>query len=87
MPWARIAAAGTLLAGGALLLNGKRQAGVAVAAAGTALALLEQQEMIRSWWNQLPGYLEEAQQLLGHVQGAVDELAFQQQKLTKILSR
>jgi hypothetical protein len=87
MPWVRVAAAGALVAGGVLMLNGKRRAGLAVAAAGTTMALLEQQETLRAWWNEIPDYLDEAQRLLDHVQGAVAQLAGQREKLRRILSR
>ena len=43
----RIAAAGTLITSGALLLAGKRRAGLLAAATGTSLALLDQQETLR----------------------------------------
>jgi uncharacterized protein (DUF1697 family) len=87
MNWVGFAAAGTLVASGALLLAGKRRAGMVAAASGTALALLDQQETLRSWWNTLPGYLEEVQRMLSQVQGTVDELAAQREKLRRVLSR
>ena len=59
--WVRIAAGTALLAGGLLLLTGQKRAAMAVAAAGTALAMLDQQEMLRSWWRELPGYIDQVQ--------------------------
>ncbi len=59
--WVGLLAAGTLMAGGALLVSGKKRAGLLVAAAGTALALMEEKEAIESLWKKLPGYLREAQ--------------------------
>ena len=56
--WVGVAVGGTLLLGSVLLISGKRRAGLMVTAAGTALALLEEQETVRSWWNALPQYLE-----------------------------
>ena len=82
----RYAAAGTLAAGGALFLLGNRRAGLLAAAAGTALAMLDQQETVKAWWGALPVYLDEAQTLIGRVQGAVDEMVAQQQKLRKVLA-
>ena len=83
----RYAAAGTLAAGGALYVLGNRRLGLIAAAAGTAMAVLDQQEMVRTWWNALPVYLDEAQSLIGRVQGAVDEMVAQQQKLRKVLAQ
>jgi hypothetical protein len=87
MNWVGFAAAGTLVAGGILLLAGKRRAGMVAAASGTALALLDQQETLSAWWNTLPGYIEEVQRMLGQVQGTVDELATQREKLRRVLTR
>jgi hypothetical protein len=85
--WARIAAAGTLIASGALLLSGKRRAGMVAAATGTSLALLDQRETLRAWWNVLPDYLDDVQQVLGRAQCAVNDLAAQREKVQRILSR
>jgi len=60
---------------------------VRVAAAGTALVILDQREAVRRWWSNLPGYLEEVQSVLGRVQGAVDELAVQGERLRNVLER
>jgi len=83
----RVAAAGTLLASGVLLLAGQRRAGLVAAASGTALALLDQQETLRIWWNALPGYIDDLQKLLGQVQGTVEVFDAQREKLHQVLSR
>lgn len=83
--WIKIAAGGTLLAGGLLVLTGNRKAGIATAAAGTALALLDQQQLIRSWWNQIPGYVDQVQNLIGKMQGAIDDMAEKREKLRDAL--
>ena len=57
--WVRAAAAGSLAAGGVLLMTGQRRAGLVAAAAGTALTAFDQSETVRSWWSQFPGYLDE----------------------------
>lgn len=85
--WVKIAAGGTLMAGALLVLTGNRKSGIAVAATGTALAVLDQQELIVSWWRQLPGYIERAQQLIGQVQGAVEEMASKRDALRQALHR
>jgi hypothetical protein len=80
-------AAGSLAAGGALLATGNKRAGLVVAAAGTALAMADQQEDMRQLWSALPGYLENLQQFLGRVQTALDDVSSQREKLQKILKR
>ena len=47
--WTHLVAAGALVAGGVLLVSGHRKAGLGVAAAGTALALLEEPAVIENW--------------------------------------
>ncbi|MDR3723238.1 MAG: hypothetical protein P4K83_01960 [Terracidiphilus sp.] len=87
LPWARIAAAGTLIVGGGLLLGGKRKPGLVAAAAGASLAALDQQDTIRAWWNELPEYIGNAQNLLGQVQETLDTVSEQRDKLAKALHR
>jgi hypothetical protein len=85
--WIRFAAAGTLAAGGALLLTGNRRAGLVMAASGAALAMLDQQETVRAWWDMLPGFLEELQTLLSRAQAAVEDLSTHSQKLRRALGK
>jgi hypothetical protein len=85
--WVRVAASGSLLAGGILLLTGHRRAGLVACASGTALALLDQQEALCSWWNALPGYIEDLQVILTQMQGAVTEISAQRDKIHRVLSR
>jgi hypothetical protein len=85
--WTSLLAAGTLLVGGALMVTGHRRAGLAVAATGTALALLEEQEIVAEWWKNLPGYLSEAQHFLDKVEGYLEEATIQGQRLQGILRR
>lgn len=86
-PWLRIAAAGTLIAGGGLLLGGKQKAGLATASAGAALALLDQKETVLSCWDQLPGRIAQFQQLLGQLQETLDGVATQRDQIARILGR
>jgi hypothetical protein len=85
--WARIAAGGSLLAGALLLLSGRRKAGLITCAAGTALAVLDQQETVKEWWNALPAYIDKAQGMLGKVEQTVSEVAAQRERLHGILTR
>ena len=63
--WVRTVAAGSLVTGAVLLATGKRKAGLAVAAAGTVFALLEDPEGVKKVWNSLPGLSRERAQLPG----------------------
>jgi hypothetical protein len=85
--WARMAAGGTLLVSALLLLTGHRKAGLASAAAGTTLALLDQQSVVKSLWNALPGYVDDAQHMIGKVEESVIELSNQRDRLHKILNK
>ena len=87
MSWVRIAAAGTLAASGALLVAGKRRAGLLAAVSGTALVLLDQQETVSKWWNALPVYLDEVQGMLGRASAAVEDLSMQGEKLRRVLRK
>ncbi len=85
--WAGYAAGVSLIAGGLLLLSGRRRAGMVAASAGTALAMLDQQQTLRSWWHTLPSYIDEVQRTLGQVQNAVNDMAAKRETLHRILSR
>jgi hypothetical protein len=85
--WIRIAAASTLAASGALLVTGNRRAGMLAAVTGTALVLIDQQDAVRAWWDALPGYLEEIDELLGRAQAAVEDLSAQGQKLRSAFAK
>jgi len=87
MSWVGFVAGGTLAAAALLLLSGKRRAGMVAAASGTALAMLEQPETLRCWWNALPGYIDQAQQVLGQVQDAVNEVAVKREALRRVLAK
>jgi hypothetical protein len=85
--WLLYTAAGTLAAGGVLLVTGQRKAGLAVAAAGVVLAMLDQQETVKACWDALPGYLTEIQNILERVQGTIDEVAAQGARLREALGK
>jgi len=85
--WTHYVAAGTVIAGGALIATGHRRAGMAIAATGAAMALLEEQEAVKSWWKNVPAFLAEAQVFLDKVDGYVKEAAVQGARLQSILRR
>jgi hypothetical protein len=83
----RIGAGVALLAGGLLLLNRKYKAGLVAASSGTALALLDQQEIVRSWWDQLPILIDQAGQAISQVEHVVEDIAAQRDRLRALLRR
>jgi len=85
--WLRFAAAATLVASGALLLSGNKRTGLAVAATGTTLALLDQKETLKEWWVLLPGYITDAQRVLTQISETVDQVAVQTEKLGRTFGR
>lgn len=77
LDWIAVAAGGSLIAAGFLMLFGKRRAAMAAAAAGTSLAMLEQQELLRSLWKQLPSYVDQVQSAINQVRSTVEEISTQ----------
>jgi hypothetical protein len=86
-PWLQCAAAGTLAASGALLVTGKRRAGLVTAAIGTVLVMIDQKEVVSAWWSALPDYLADIQELLGRAQIAVEDLSAEAEKLRRVFDR
>src|ERR1700721_4499951 len=66
--WVRTLAAGSLVTGAVLLASGKRKSGLAVAAAGTILALVEDPDGVKKFWNNIPNYLDSAQDVLSRLE-------------------
>lgn len=83
----RVGSAATLLAGGALLLTGNRRLGLVAAAAGTTMAMLDQKETLKKWWELLPDYLVGVQRVLTQVEQTVDEFAVQRERLVRAMGR
>ena len=85
--WKHMVAAGTVVAGGVLMVTGHKRAGLAVAAVGTMVALLDEPEVMDGWWKSMPNYLKGAQELLDKVEGYLDEASKQGKRLQTILHR
>jgi hypothetical protein len=86
MNWIGFAAGGTLVAAGLLLLVGERRAGMVAAASGTALAMIDEKETLRTWWNALPGYIDHVQRVLNQVQATVEDVDAKREALHQILT-
>lgn len=83
IPWTRSVAAGSLIVSALLLVSGKRKSGIAVAAAGAAVALLENPEAVRDVWDSLPRLVRGGQDFLVRLEDFVDELNKQGVRLRK----
>ncbi len=85
--WVRTVAAGSMVTGAILLATGKRKAGLAVAAAGTIFALIEDPEGVKALWNNIPDYLESGQGLLARFEKFVGELTVQGERLRTVVEK
>ena len=85
--WVRTVAAGSLVTGAILLATGKRKAGLAVAAAGTIFALVEDPEGVKKVWNNIPDYLDSGHSLLSRFEKFVGELTAQGDKLRSVIEK
>jgi hypothetical protein len=85
--WVRTVAAGSLVTGAVLLATGKRKAGLAVAAAGTIFALVEDPAGVKKVWNELPDYLNTGHNMLSRFERFVEDLAAQGEKLRTMVEK
>ncbi len=85
IPWTRVAAAGSFAVGALLLITGRRKAALAVSAAGAAVALMENPDMVRDAWNSMPRYVRASQDFLVRIEDFVEELNKQGVHLRKVL--
>ncbi len=86
MHWTRGVAAGSLLVGAILLVTGRRKSALAVAAAGAAVALLENPEAVREFWDEVPRLLRSSQDFLVRIEDFMEELNKQGVRLRKAVS-
>jgi hypothetical protein len=86
IPWTRSVAAGSLIVSALLLVSGKRKSGLAVAAAGAAIALLENPEAVKNAWEAMPRFVRTGQDFLVRMEDFVDELNKQGVRLRKVLT-
>ncbi|MBT9330065.1 hypothetical protein [Paracidobacterium acidisoli] len=87
VPWTSAFAAGTLVASAILLLRGKKKPALAVAAAGTVVALIDNADAARELWDKLPGYVRSGQDMLLKVEDFVEDLSKQGNKLREVIGR
>ena len=87
MSWKRALAAGSLAAGAALLLSGRRKAALAATGLGAAALLAEEPEMMRRLWRNAPQYLEDGRAVLDRLESVMDGVAEQSGRARKLLQR
>jgi hypothetical protein len=85
IPWTRTIAAGSFVVGALLLLSGRRKSALAVSAAGAAVALLENPEMVRDAWNAMPRMIRTGQDFLVRIEDFMEELNKQSQHVRKVI--
>jgi hypothetical protein len=85
--WTGAVAAGSLITGAILLAMGRRRAGLAVTAAGTVIALLEDPDSVTAVWNRLPSYLQTGKHMLNRFETFVAELSEQGDKIRSLLAK
>jgi hypothetical protein len=85
--WTRVLAAASLFSGAVLLISGRRKAGLAVATAGTVIAMLEEPESLTTAWATVPAYIETGKRFLGRLEGVVDEISAQGQRVRGLIDR
>ena len=85
--WVRTVAAGTLVTGAILLASGRRKSGLAIAAAGTIFALVEDPEGVKKVWNNIPDYLDNGHNMLSRFEKFVGELTSQGEKLRSVVEK
>src|SRR5580698_380293 len=85
--WVRTVAAGSLVTGAVLLASGKRKSGLAVAAAGTVFALVEDPDGVKKFWNNIPNYLDSGHDVLSRFEKFVSELTVQGEKIRAVVEK
>ncbi len=85
--WVRYAAGGALVAGGVLLVTGKHKAGLLAAATGAALAMIDQQETVSSWWLALPAMIDNASRMLRQVEGVIENVDTQRARIRSLVKK
>jgi hypothetical protein len=86
IPWTRTIAAGSLVVGALLLISGRRKSALAVSAAGAAVALLENPDIVREAWASMPRMVRASQDFLVRIEDFVEELNKQGGRIRKVIA-
>jgi uncharacterized protein YoxC len=49
--------------------------------------MIDQQDTLRAWWRQLPGYVDQIQHMLDDVQALVEDITGQRERLREVLGK
>lgn len=85
--WLRAVAAGSFVAGAALLLTGRRKASLAASGIGAAVILTEDPEAMKELWKRVPEYLQDGHELLGRLEGVLDGISEQSGRVRQLVRR
>lgn len=87
MTWLRALAAGSLVAGAALLLNGRKKAALTASGLGAAVILAEDPEAMKELWQRVPDYLQDGHEMLGRLEGVLDGITEQGSRVRQLVRR
>jgi len=87
MTWLRALAAGSFIAGAALLLTGRRKAALTASGLGAAVILTEDPEAIKDLWQRVPDYLQDGHEMLGRLEGVLDGITEQGSRVRQLVRR
>ncbi|MEO6964861.1 MAG: hypothetical protein ABI076_03065 [Acidobacteriaceae bacterium] len=85
--WLRALAAGSLVAGAALLLTGRKKAALTASGLGAAAILAEDPEAMKGLWQRVPNYLQDGHELLGRLEGVLDGISEQGGRVRQLVRR
>ncbi len=83
----RFLAVTSLAAGAILLIAGRRSAALAACAVGATIALLEDPHYAGDLWKSVPSGIQSGKRMLARVEGFVEDVETQREKLHGILQR
>lgn len=87
MTWLRAIAAGSLVAGAALLLTGRKKAALTASGLGAAVILAEDPEAVKELWKRVPAFLQDGHELLGRLEGVLDGISEQGGRVRQLIRR
>ena len=87
MTWLRAIAAGSLVAGAALLLTGRKRAALTASGLGAAVILAEDPDAVKELWHRVPDYLQDGHELLGRLEGVLDGITEQGGRVRQLVRR
>jgi hypothetical protein len=87
MTWLRALAAGSLVAGAALLLTGRKKAALTASGLGAAVILSEDPDAMKELWKHVPNFLQDGHEMLGRLEGVLDGITEQGGRVRQLVRR